>query len=133
MLTARVVPCLSNAKPIEVGKIYGIYDVRVPSTTIYIGSTETMVCVRYIDHIMKALSKTEGLRTNSPMYTHMCEEGLDNFRWRILHRIENTTRLELRKKEQGFLDEYQPRFNRNRAFCSPSVRLRDQRLRQRKR
>ena len=101
-------------KDIKCGKVYRIYDLREPSDTLYVGSTENDVCYRYANHIM-CIRSTKKYR-NHALYDHMMG-GPDNFHWELLRQLENTTMELLRKSEQEFMDKLKPRFNRNRAVC----------------
>ena len=97
-------------KDVECGRVYRIYDVRDPSVTLYVGSTEKSINGRFATHISHP--------RNKPMMDYMLGNDLDNFKCELLQQLDNTTRALLHQTEQGYIDRLMPRFNKHRAFLT---------------
>ena len=94
-----------------VGYIYEIYDLRT-GLSVYVGSTTKHPMLRWAQHVKLAFCGPYIMKIN----THMRDEGPENFHWRVREETFYKTKLDLRKREQLWIDQLGPKCNVHRAF-----------------
>ena len=93
------------------GYIYEIYDKRT-NESIYIGSTTKSPLQRWGNHIMKFFYRSA--KTGhfvQKVYKYVANQGPDHFDFRVREEVFYQTRLDLRKREQVWMDQLKPRCN----------------------
>ena len=96
-----------------VGYIYEIYDLRT-GLSVYVGSTTKHPMLRWAQHVKLAFCGPYIMKVN----THMRDEGPENFHWRVREETFYKTKLDLRKREQVWMDQLSPTCNDRRATAS---------------
>ena len=100
------------------GHVYELFDKRKPDESVYVGSTSKHPLHRWAQHVCAAFS----LFSNGtcPVHKYMNEEGPEHFDFRVLEDCFWKEKIDMRKREQLWLDERSPRCNVQRA-CNPLV------------
>ena len=95
------------------GYIYEIFDKRT-GECIYVGSTTTHPMLRWSTHIRDMFKVRR-------MFVHryMFEQGPEHFDYRVLEECFCKYKVDLRKREQLYLDQRKPHCNRNAAYTTP--------------
>jgi group I intron endonuclease len=100
-------------------KIYKI--VNDVNDDIYIGSTTRSLKIRMSSHIKDCLDK-ESTSENRKLFKAFREFGRDSFNIVLIENYECESRLELRQKEQEYIDLLKPFYNHIPAFITEEQR-----------
>ena len=93
-----------------VGYIYEIYDLRT-GLSVYVGSTTKHPMLRWAQHVVQAFRKKKQM-----VHKYMHAQGVENFSYRVREETFYKTKLDLRKREQLWIDQLGPKCNVHRAF-----------------
>ena len=102
------------------GYVYEIYDKRTEES-IYVGTTNYNPLYRWAQHLMVVFRRNSRTR---PVHKYMQAQGLDliHFGFRVHEEVFWKTRLDLRKREQVWMDKLNPRCNVRSAYCTKEHR-----------
>ena len=89
------------------GYIYEIYDKRT-NECVYIGHTSGHPLKRWGEHIRLVFTPTS---KRTPVHEYMTEQEPMHFDFRVREEVFYKTRLDLRKREQVWMDQLSPRCN----------------------
>ena len=97
------------------GYIYEIIDKRKPDVSVYVGSTNEPLH-RWAQHLCAAFQPSHSSR--SPVHAYMKKEGPEHFDFRVLEECFWKDKVDLRKREQVWMDQRKPSHNRCPAYVA---------------
>ena len=103
------------------GHIYEIFDKRKPDESVYVGSSIEPLH-RWGQHLCTAFESNRSSRCH--VHVYMKEEGPEHFDFRVLEDCFWKDRVDLRKREQLWMDQRKPSHNRCPAYVSKEEALR---------
>ena len=96
------------------GYIYEIFDKRT-GECIYVGSTSNHPTLRWAQHIMRVFLPAK----TSIISTYLRDQDIVNFDLRVLEDCFWKDKIDLRKREQLYMDQRKPRCNVVAAYTTP--------------
>ena len=104
-----------------IGYVYEIYDKRTEES-VYVGSTTKHYMERWGKHLVSVFQKPMKSQTRMLVHKYMLAEGPEHFDIRVREEVFWKTRLDLRKREQLWMDNLNPRCNVYPAYVTEEHR-----------
>ena len=100
------------------GHVYELFDKRKPDVSVYVGSTTKHPLHRWARHLICSFELNRAGRC--PVNDYMHGEGPEHFDFRVLEDCFWKERVDLRKREQLYIDQRKPHCNRCAAYNPPT-------------
>ena len=100
------------------GHVYELFDKRKPDVSVYVGSTTKHPLHRWAQHLIYAFEINRTGRC--PVNDYMDGEGPEHFDFRVLEDCFWKEKVDLRKREQLYIDQRKPHCNRCAAYNPPT-------------